>query len=106
MYAQVCTIPDISFAAGMLGRYQVNPGMDHWRAAKKVLRYLQDSDYAKCVDTMKSTSGYIFLLAGAAVSWKSVKQSIITNSTIEAEFVCWDILLVNIAERWLMLQQW
>ncbi|KAJ9565087.1 hypothetical protein OSB04_001053 [Centaurea solstitialis] len=81
MYAQVCTRPDISFAVGMLGRYQVNPGMDHWRAAKKVLRYLQgtkdlcltyrkseqlelvgysDSDYAKCVDTMKSTSGYIF----------------------------------------------
>ncbi|KAJ9555756.1 hypothetical protein OSB04_010370 [Centaurea solstitialis] len=108
MYAQVCTRPDISFAVGMLGRYQVNPGMDHWRAAKKVLRYLQgtkdlcltyrkskqlelvgysDSDYAKCVDTMKSTSGYIFLLAGAAVSWKSVKQSIITNSTMEAEFV-------------------
>ncbi|KAJ9560006.1 hypothetical protein OSB04_005166 [Centaurea solstitialis] len=108
MYAQGCTRPDISFAVGMLGRYQVNPGMDHWRAAKKVLRYLQgtkdlcltyrkseqlelvgysDSDYAKCVDTMKSTFGYIFLLAGAAVSWKSVKQSIITNSTMEAEFV-------------------
>ncbi|BAT92222.1 hypothetical protein VIGAN_07090200, partial [Vigna angularis var. angularis] len=41
MYAQTCTRPDISFAVGMLGRYQSNPGMDHWKAAKKVLRYLQ-----------------------------------------------------------------
>ncbi|KAL0386466.1 UNVERIFIED_CONTAM: Retrovirus-related Pol polyprotein from transposon TNT 1-94 [Sesamum latifolium] len=35
MYAQVCTRPDIAFAVGMLGRYQSNPGLDHWRAAKK-----------------------------------------------------------------------
>ncbi|KAL4342158.1 hypothetical protein GQ457_08G026470 [Hibiscus cannabinus] len=41
MYAQVCTRPDIAFAVGMLGRYQSNPGIDHWRAAKKVLRYLK-----------------------------------------------------------------
>jgi len=40
MYAQTCTRPDISFAVGMLGRYQSNPGLDHWKAAKKVLRYL------------------------------------------------------------------
>ena len=41
MYAQTCTRPDISFAVGMLGRYQSNPRFDHWKAAKKVLRYLQ-----------------------------------------------------------------
>ena len=107
MYAQTCTRPDISFAVGMLGRYQSNPGMDHWKAAKKVLRYLQgtkdymlmyrksdqleaigytDSDYAGCVDTRKSTFGYIFLLAGGVVSWKSGKQSVIATSTMEAEF--------------------
>ena len=40
MYAQVCTRPDIAFVVGMLGRYQSNPGLDHWKAAKKVLRYL------------------------------------------------------------------
>jgi hypothetical protein len=46
MYAQTCTRPDISFAVGMLGRYQSNPGMDHWKAAKKVMRYLQGTkDY-------------------------------------------------------------
>ncbi|KAG7564986.1 Integrase catalytic core [Arabidopsis suecica] len=107
-YVQTCTRPDISFAVGMLGRYQSNPGMDHWKAAKKVLRYLQgtkelmltyrrsdnlevigysDSDYAGCVDSRKSTFGYLFLLAGGAISWKSGKQSVIATSTMEAEFV-------------------
>ncbi|KAK4400091.1 Retrovirus-related Pol polyprotein from transposon TNT 1-94 [Sesamum angolense] len=41
MYVQVCTRPDIAFAVGMLGRYQSNPGIEHWKAAKKVMRYLQ-----------------------------------------------------------------
>ena len=41
MYAQVCTRLDIAFAMGMLGQYQSDPGLDHWRAAKKVMRYLQ-----------------------------------------------------------------
>ena len=108
MYAQTCTRPDISFAVGMLGRYQSNPGVHHWKAAKKVLRYLQgtkehmliyrrsnnlevigysDSDYTGCVDTRKSTFGYLFLLADGAISWKSAKQSVIATSTMEAEFV-------------------
>ena len=108
MYAQTCTRPDISFAVGMLGRYQINPGLDHWKATKKILRYLQgtknhmltykrsdhlkvigysDSDFAGCVDTRKSTFGYLFLLAEGAISWKSAKQSVIAASTMEAEFV-------------------
>ena len=45
MHAQVCTRPDIAFVVGMLGRYQSNPGLDHWRAAKKVLRYLQGTKH-------------------------------------------------------------
>ncbi|KAK8936102.1 hypothetical protein KSP39_PZI012973 [Platanthera zijinensis] len=108
MYAQVCTRPDIAFAVGLLGRYQSNPGHAHWVAAKKVLRYLKrtkdvklvyhrvqnlelvgytDSDFAGCEDDRKSTSGYFFKFAGGAVSWKSVKQTLITSSTMHAEFV-------------------
>ncbi|XP_047257553.1 secreted RxLR effector protein 161-like [Capsicum annuum] len=120
MYAQTCTSPNIIFAVGMLGRYQSNPGMDHWKAAKKVLRYLQgtkdhmliyrrsdhldvvgysDSDYDGCVDTKKSTFGYLFLLAGGAISWKSAKQSVIAISTMEAEFVaCFE---ATIQANWL-----
>ena len=46
MYAQTCTRPDISFAVGMLGRYQSDPRFEHWKAAKKVMRYLQGTkDY-------------------------------------------------------------
>ena len=73
----------------MLGRYQSNPRLDHWKAAKKVLRYLpgtkeymltyrrsnhlevigySDSDYAGYVDTQKSTCGYLYHLAGGAIS--------------------------------------
>ncbi|RVW74320.1 Retrovirus-related Pol polyprotein from transposon TNT 1-94 [Vitis vinifera] len=108
MYAQVCTRPDIAYIVGMLGRYLSNPGMNHWRAAKRVMRYLQrtkeymltyrrldqleligysDSDFAGCQDSRRSTSGYIYLLAGGAISWRSAKQTLVTSSTMEAEFV-------------------
>ncbi|RVX07031.1 hypothetical protein CK203_030459 [Vitis vinifera] len=36
---------------------------------------------------MKSTNGYIFILGGSTVSWKSAKQTRITWSTMEAEFI-------------------
>jgi len=79
----------------MLERYQSNQGMEHWKATKKVLRYIKetkdhmltyrrsdhlkvigysDSDFAGCVDTRKSTLGFVFLLARGAISWKSAKQ--------------------------------
>jgi hypothetical protein len=38
LYAQVCTKLDIAMADGMLGRYQSNLGMEHWKAAKRVMR--------------------------------------------------------------------
>jgi hypothetical protein len=108
MYAQVCTRLDIAYAVGVLGRYLSDPGLNHWKAAKKVLRYLQgtkdfvltyrhssivdvvgytDADYAGCVDDRKSTSGYVFMMAGGAVFWKSVKQTLTATSTMEAEYV-------------------
>jgi hypothetical protein len=40
-YAQVCTRPDIAYVTGLLGRFQSNPGSEHWKLIKKVLRYLQ-----------------------------------------------------------------
>ena len=108
MYANICTRPDLAFIVGLLGRFQSNPGEAHWVAAKKVLRYLQrtksymlvygrenaleivgytDSDFAGDLDERKSTGGYIFKLNGGAVSWKSAKQTIVSTSTMEAEFV-------------------
>nr|XP_028954626.1 uncharacterized protein LOC114823298 [Malus domestica] len=97
-----------SSAPGMMGRFQANPGDAYWIVAKKVLRYLQRTKgfmlvYGKCdslelegytdldldgdVDDRKSTGGYIFMLNGGAVPWKSAKQIVIATSTMEAEFV-------------------
>ncbi|XP_040367504.1 secreted RxLR effector protein 161-like [Rosa chinensis] len=109
MYAQVCSRPDLSFAVGMLSRFQSNPGHEHWTAGKKVLRYLQrtkghmlvykrvkklelvgftDSDFAGNYPTsMKSTCGYVYMLAGGAVAWKTMKQSLIATSTMQAELI-------------------
>ncbi|GJY41448.1 putative RNA-directed DNA polymerase [Tanacetum coccineum] len=125
-YAQVCTHLDIAYITGMLGRYQSNPGNEHWKATKKVLRYLQgnknsmltyrkmnklevvgysDSNFAKCKDSSRSTSGYIFMLKGGPISWRSHKQELTTTSTIMAEYVaCYHtashtILLRNLISR-------
>jgi hypothetical protein len=46
-----------------------------------------DSDFGGCADSMKSTSGYIFMMASIAVSWKSAKQTLIAPFTMAAEFV-------------------
>ncbi|XP_051130805.1 secreted RxLR effector protein 161-like [Andrographis paniculata] len=46
-----------------------------------------DSDYAGCIDTRKSTSDFVFMLAGGVISWRSAKQSITATSIIETEFV-------------------
>ncbi|XP_059592657.1 secreted RxLR effector protein 161-like [Vitis vinifera] len=113
MYAQVCTRPDIAFAVRMLGRYQSNPGLDHWRAAKKVMRYrtkdykfmyrrtsnlevvgYSNSNFAGCVDSRKVTSGCISILAGGAISWRSIKQTLTTTSTMKVEFIsCFEATL-------------
>ena len=108
MYAQVCTRPDIAFSIGMLGIYHSDPGIDHWKAAKKVMRYLQgtkdymlmyrwndnlevigycDSDYVGCIDSQKSTSRYVFMLVVWAISWRNANQTLTTTSTMEAEFM-------------------
>ena len=84
MYAQVCARPDLAFISGMLGRYQSNLGIGHWKGVKKALCYMQgtknymlmykrtekleiidylDADFTGCVDTRRSTSGYVFTLA-------------------------------------------
>jgi hypothetical protein len=52
-----------------------------------VVNGYSDSNFVGCVDPRKSTSDYIFMLAGGAVSWKSAKQTLIATSTVEAEFV-------------------
>ena len=107
MYLYGTTRPDISFDVSKLRRFTSNPGHDHWEALERVLRYLRgatsygihytghpsvlegysDSNWISDADEIKATSGYVFTLAGAAVSWRSCKQTILTRSTMEAELV-------------------
>ena len=46
-----------------------------------------DFDFFRCQDSQKSTLGYIYLLVGGAISWKSAKQTFIASSTMAAEFI-------------------
>ena len=107
MYAMLCTRPDIYYSVGMVSRYQLNPGPKHWEAVKHILKYLRrtkdymlvyycedlipmgytDSNFQPNLDFRKSTSSYVLTLGGGAISWMSVKQSCIANSTMEAEYI-------------------
>ena len=52
----------------------------------EIIRYF-DSDFVRCQDRRRSTSGYIYLLAGGAISWKNIKQTLIAPSTLAAEYI-------------------
>ncbi len=41
MYAMLCTRPDVNLAISLVGRYQSDPGMEHWKAVKNILKYLK-----------------------------------------------------------------
>ena len=46
-----------------------------------------NSDFQSDIDSRKSTSEYVFTFGGGAISWRSVKQSSIADSTMEAEYI-------------------
>ncbi|RVW19632.1 Retrovirus-related Pol polyprotein from transposon TNT 1-94 [Vitis vinifera] len=60
--------PDICFAVGVVSRYQSNPGLDHWRLSEVYF-------------------WSIFTLGCGAIIWRSVKQTCVADSTMEAEYV-------------------
>ncbi|RVW59251.1 Retrovirus-related Pol polyprotein from transposon TNT 1-94 [Vitis vinifera] len=68
MYAAQCTRADISFAVSKLSRYS-------------------DASWISSVGDNLSTTGWVFTLGGGAVSWGSKKQTCISHSTMEAEFI-------------------
>ena len=97
------TRPDVAFAVGMLCRAMAKPTDELYRDAELVLRYLHrtediglrfaasqspvhgysDSDWA----VKHSTSGWVFMLNHAAISWGSKKQKSVALSSCEAEIV-------------------
>jgi hypothetical protein len=105
-----CVRPDISLAIQKLQTHQANPGFSHWKAAKRVARYLhgtkhigllyttptdysvrvegcKDSDWAGDPDSRKSTMGYLFFINGGPVSWAARHQRIVAQSSNEAEYI-------------------
>lgn len=112
MYSYIGTRPDIGSALVKVAAFCTNPGVVHWVAAKRILRYLKgtkqspirysgrltkgekvkitafcDSDWAQDKDDRKSTSGFVVMLAGGPISWRCKKQPTVALSATEAEFV-------------------
>ncbi|KAH9723672.1 hypothetical protein KPL70_007193 [Citrus sinensis] len=109
MYAMVLTRPDIAHAVSVVSRYMSNPGKEHWKAVKWILRYLRgtsghgliyggqrrdnslivgyvDADYAGDLDRRRSLTGYLFTFNNCTINWKSQLQSVVALSTTEAEY--------------------
>jgi hypothetical protein len=108
VWLSTATRPDLAFAVCILSRFVDNPGLAHWNSAKRVLQYLKgtrthaltygasdstlgldifaDAD-GMSLENRKAVSGYAFILNGAAVSWSSKQQEIVSLSTTEAEYI-------------------
>ena len=91
----------------MVNQYQSNPGLKHWQAVRHILKYLKRTrdymlvyhskdlipisytnlDFQSDLDFRKSTSSCLFTLGGGAISWRSVKQSCIADSSMKVEYV-------------------
>jgi hypothetical protein len=113
MYIATWCRPDIAYAVGVLSRFTNKCNVLHWHAAKRVVKYLYgtqnmgiqlggrgvkdknglkltlytDADWAGDTDTRKSTTGYLLLLGNSPVCWKSKRQSVVAQSTCEAEYM-------------------
>nr|GEW16034.1 retrotransposon protein, putative, Ty1-copia subclass [Tanacetum cinerariifolium] len=74
MYLMTSTRPDLASVVSRLSRYTSN----------------SDANWISDIKDSRSTSGYVFTLGGAAISWKSSKQTVIAKSTIESEFTALD----------------
>jgi hypothetical protein len=110
LYIALGSRPDIAYAATTLGRYSSNPDQTHWTAVKHLLRYLKatidrklalntncdqrssivafaDADLGGETHTGKSTTGYLLYVLGNLVLWKSKKQTLVAQSTMESELI-------------------
>lgn len=85
------------------------PSKEHWQGVKRILRYIKgtinyglifkaednkgilagysDADWAGDIDTRRSTSWYVFQICGSTVSWCSKRQSSVSRSSTEAEYI-------------------
>ena len=107
MWLATSTRPDISFATSFLARATNAPTEQHWQMGLRMVAYLKatrnlalkygrgseglvgwvDADYAGCLDTRRSTTGYLFKLHDSPIAWSSKRQATVATSTTEAEYI-------------------
>ena len=101
------TRPDLAFTVQHLSQFMQTPRLPHIDALHHTLRYVahtsgqgilmkgsdkltlqafSDSDWASCPNSRRSITGYILLLGGSPIAWKSKKQSTVSKSSSEAEY--------------------
>ncbi|KAK9049437.1 hypothetical protein SSX86_031595 [Deinandra increscens subsp. villosa] len=101
------TRPDLSFAVNQVSQYLQSPTVNHYQEVKRILRYVKgtphyglhftrsaqpsvigfsDADWARCLETRRSTYGYSIFLGGNLVSWSAKKQPIVARSSCESEY--------------------
>ncbi|XP_063828471.1 uncharacterized protein LOC135077861 [Ostrinia nubilalis] len=114
MYIAIGTRPDIAHTVSVLSQFNAHYGEVHWRAAKRVLRYLKaskdkrlifkktgdmigyaDADYGSNLVDRRSYTGYVFQMSGSSVSWESRKQRTVAQSTTEAEYMALNLLVIE-----------
>ena len=107
IYLMVATRPDISWIVSKLSQFLERPGPAQVSAVKRLLRYIQgtksyslvfeptngqltgyvDADWASDTTDRRSTTGYIFTLGSASISWRTRKQPTVALSSCEAEYM-------------------
>ena len=108
LYLMLGTRPDICYAVTTMAKYASNPSQEHLQKSLHILKYLagtpdyalvytrqggeglfgySDSDYAGDPTSRKSTSGYLFKLARASISWRTHTQKVIATSSTMAEYI-------------------
>ena len=127
-----CTRPDLLLSVGIVSRFMEEPIYSHWKALKRILRYVQgtlslglfysrtedyklvgysDSDRCGDINDRKSTSVYVFFMGNTTFTWLSKKHPIVTLSTCEAEYVvaswcvCHTIWLRNVLSEMKLKQR-
>ncbi|GKC03232.1 retrovirus-related pol polyprotein from transposon RE1, partial [Tanacetum coccineum] len=101
------TRPDLSYAVNQVSQFLHAPTIAHFQSVKRILRYVKgtisfgltfsrphtntiigysDADWARCLDTRRSTYGYSIYLGGNLVSWSAKKQPTVSRSSCESEY--------------------